>query len=357
MRINAGGLSELVIGREKEKITLKTYISLGQHCAIIAPRRYGKTTLANAVFEEIKDEYLIVKVDVFNASSVRELCLLLIDAVYHSRGITGFVKEAKDNIIELLSRFHLEVDDVKLGYDLLREKDENQLIQKAFSLAESFAQKYSKKVVVFFDEFGDIDRFGVDVIKKLRSIFQTHKHTTYVFAGSQTTVMNTIFLNKSNAFFNFAALMKIDKLAPSRAEEFLMTLAIKETTFDKNAVKMILDKTKAHPFYLTKLLQEAYISSVLAGTTVVCENDVEIGVAKILSDNSAYFENEWRQINCKKYKGLILKETIGIGIDQMYTLALSYKSQLLRELKDESILDDNKEFVDPFLEIWLRLRE
>ena len=49
MRINAGGLSELIIGRDNEIKTLKAYIELGQHCAVIGPRRYGKTTLVTPI--------------------------------------------------------------------------------------------------------------------------------------------------------------------------------------------------------------------------------------------------------------------------------------------------------------------
>jgi len=91
MKLNAGGLSFLVVGREKEIKTLKTYIGFSQHTVISAPRRYGKTTLANKVL----------------------------------------------------------------------------------------------------DEFGDIENFGQDFIKKLRSYMQTHKSIIYIFAGFQISEINS----------------------------------------------------------------------------------------------------------------------------------------------------------------------
>ena len=63
MELNEGGLSSLVIGREKEIQTLKTYMGFSQYTVITAPRRYGKTTLANRVLDDLKDDKSIKKFD------------------------------------------------------------------------------------------------------------------------------------------------------------------------------------------------------------------------------------------------------------------------------------------------------
>ncbi len=354
MRLNAGGLSTLVIGRDIEKRTLKAYIGLGQRTAIIAPRRYGKTTLVEAVLAELDKECLVIKVDVFSAGSIREFCYLLIDAVYHSIGITGFIKDAKDNVINMLSRLNIEAADIKVGYNLLREPDENELIRKTLDLTEEFAVKHGKKAVVFFDEFGDLVKFGEEFIKKMRSYFQKHKHAVYLFAGSQHSVMNDIFLSKENAFFNFASLMELDVLQESDATWFLDGLEIDGVGFGFEAKKMILSVCKNHPFYLIKLVQESYIDALIRAKQTVEAPNVESAVKKILSDNSAFFESEWRKINSKKYKGLIFKELCGTDIYGLDGIKPSYKSQIVKELINESVIDKNKKVTDPFLELWVR---
>ena len=354
MRINAGGLSELIVGRHNEVTTLKAYIQMGQHCAVVGPRRYGKTTLVNTVLSGLKKDHLVITLDVFNASSIRELCMLYIDAVYESHGVSHFIKHTKDALLDIASRFSLELQDVKLGYDALKEEDEAILIQKTFELAEVFAQRFHKKAVVFFDEFGDMERFGIDIIKKMRSIFQTHKHTVYVFAGSQASTMNTIFLDKSNAFFNFASIMKIGTLEGREISTFLTGLNIQASSLSLDASALIQTIVKGHPFYLIKLIQESYIASLLRGDTHIQTEDVEKAINKILFDNKSFFESEWSKINAKKHKGLILKELIGVAIEKNKELSLSYKSQLLKELKDQTIIDEEKKFVDVFFELWLR---
>lgn len=357
MRINAGGLSEIIVGRDKEQKTLSTYIKLGQHCAIVAPRRYGKTTLVNAVLKQLDtDKHLIIQLDVMSASSVRELCTQMIDAVYASHGVANFFKNVKDNVLDMLSRFNLDNEFVSIGYDILREPDESEMLKRAFGLPEMFAKQRNKKAVVFIDEFGELDKFGQNIIKKMRSYFQLHANVVYVFAGSQTSMMHQIFLNKDNAFFNFASIMRVGFIDENSAVHFLNSVRIDDAYLSSDAVSKVVAISKCHPFYMMKLLQEAFIDSVITGHEVIGENNVDEAVSKILSDNEPLFASEWDRINAKKHKGRTLKELLGIERGDNTPINASYKSQMIRELKEQSILNDNKAMTDPMFEQWLMKR-
>ena len=74
----------------------------------------------------------MITLDVLNTSSIKELCMLYIDAVYESHGVSHFIKQTKDALLDISFRFSLELQDVKLGYDVLKEKYESVLIQKTF---------------------------------------------------------------------------------------------------------------------------------------------------------------------------------------------------------------------------------
>jgi AAA+ ATPase superfamily predicted ATPase len=356
VRINAGGLSSLVIGREIEKKTLATYIELSQHCAIVAPRRYGKTTLVNSVLNELDESHLVIKLDLMAASSVRELCVQMIDAVYASHGVANFFKNVSENMLELISRFKLDTEYVSIGYDIIKEQDESSMLKQAFELPEIFAKKFNKKSVVFIDEFGDIDRFGVDLIKKMRSYFQQQSHSVYIFAGSQTSMMNKIFLDKENAFFNFASIMRIGFIDESDCKTYLKNLSINKVSFSSYAIAEILRITKGHPFYLVKLLQEAYIDFITKPPKKsISVKNVKLAINKILDDNAPFFVGEWERINKKKHKGRVFKELINISSPDTSLINSSYKSQMIRELKDESILNDDKTPADPVFAIWMNI--
>ncbi|MFH0709191.1 MAG: hypothetical protein V2A75_03200 [Pseudomonadota bacterium] len=357
MKLNAGGLSSVVIGREIELMQLDAYVSFGQHIAIIAPRRYGKTTLVNAFLDKQENEYLICKIDVFSASTIREFCEIYIDSIYKLDGVKNFVKHAKDNVMEIMGRFSLEYSDVKVGYDLLKEEDENELVRKTFDLAQSISLSKGKKLIAFFDEFGDLAKFGQDFIKKLRSYFQTHSNVVYIFAGSQQSVMDDIFLNSDNAFFNFATLMRIGRLSNESIEAFARELILNETIrFDNEAVIALIKSVNGHPFYTIKVLQEGYICFLMesSGELSISTNNIHQAIEKILFDNAIYFETLWQKLNSKKHKGSIVKELAVKGFKGGDKVSLSYKSQMIKELKDDGIIDEHKQFFDPMFLKWLQ---
>jgi AAA+ ATPase superfamily predicted ATPase len=357
MKLNAGGLSSLVIGRENDIDSLKAYIEFSQHVVLTAPRRYGKTTLVNKVLDDLKDDYLVVKVDLFEATSIKELCDIYLNAIYRSIGIVNFLNSAKKSIFSLIDKFSLsyEHEGIKLGYEISRESDESKLIERTFNFSNKFAKLFDKNMIVFFDEFGDVEKFGQEFIKKLRTYMQLHSNVVYVFSGSQASVMNNIFLDKQNAFFNFATLMNIDMLQEDTTVEFLKDLSINKKTLDNKAIDKIIKSTKLHPFYLIKTLQESYIKSLFASSKDINISHIKDAIKKILVDNNAYFESIWQSINYKKYKGMIFKSYCKKDRDILKTLKVSpsYKSQLIKELKLQSLLSNTMEPTDPFLCLWL----
>ena len=356
MELNAGGLSSLVVGRDDDIQILKSYIKFSQHTVLTAPRRYGKTTLVNKVLDDLKEEYLIVKLDIFEATNIEEICYNYLNAIYKSIGITNFLHKAKESIFSLLENFSLsyEHEGIKIGYEISKEQDTNKLVERTFHFANKFASLSDKKMIVFIDEFGDVEKFGQDFIKKLRSYMQTHENVVYIFAGSQTSVINNIFLNKENAFFNFATLMSIDMLENKSTLEFLKTLKIDDKIFSKDAISKLEESTNLHPFYLIKTIQESFIKALLNKSDTVELNHVEEGINKICADNNAYFESIWQKINHKKYKGSIFKAYCKDNNEiKQLKMSSSYKSQLTKELRDESLLSNDNKPTDPFLCIWL----
>ena len=360
MKLNAGGLSSLVIARQTEIKILKTYIALHQHTVLVAPRRYGKTTIVNKVLNDLKDDYLIVKLDVFEASNIKEICYAYINAIYKSVGITNFLYKTKESIFSLLDKFSLayETEGIKIGYEISKDDDLFSLVEKTFNLAEKFSKLHSKKMIVFIDEFGDIEKFGQDFIKKIRSYMQKHENVIYIFAGSQTSVMNNIFLNNENAFFNLASLMNIDVLEKKESIKFLKDLKIMDKTFNDESIEYLCASTKFHPFYLIKAVQESLIQSLLSQNDNISLENVKKAIDKILDDNNAYFESIWQKINYKKYKCSIFKSYCRNKEDiKKLDMNSSYKSQLTKELKQESILSKELNPTDPFLSLWLRSKD
>ncbi|MEA2049817.1 MAG: hypothetical protein U9O56_03725, partial [Campylobacterota bacterium] len=169
------------------------------------------------------------------------------------------------------------------------------------------------------------------------------------------SVINNIFLNKENAFFNFASLMNLNVLDTKSAIKFLEGLNIDDKIFTKEAISKLDKYTKFHPFYLVKTIQESYIKALIESSNIIQSNHIDEAIDKICDDNNAYFESIWQKVNHKKYKGAIFK---GYCKDKNSIKEIdmnkSYKSQLIKELREESLLFNDNTPTDPFLCIWLK---
>lgn len=152
----------------ENKQRLKAYIELGQHIAIISKNH----DFLDDILLQLQNKNLIFTIDLMNINSIPALTI-------EYAKMLGLCDVGKDDINE------------------------------ALNAVEQSAVKKNKKAIVVFYNFDMIYKFGEDIIKKMRSIFQTHKNTVYIFAGSQASVMNTIFLDKDNAFFYFASVMSL----------------------------------------------------------------------------------------------------------------------------------------------------
>ncbi|NQY22310.1 MAG: hypothetical protein HRT40_13600 [Campylobacteraceae bacterium] len=131
-----------------------------------------------------------------------------------------------------------------------------------------------------------------------------------------------------------------------------------DKTFNDESIEYLCASTKFHPFYLIKAVQESLIQSLLSQNDNISLENVKKAIDKILDDNNAYFESIWQKINYKKYKGSIFKSYCRNKEDiKKLDMNSSYKSQLTKELKQESILSKELNPTDPFLSLWLRSKD
>lgn len=133
-------------------------------------------------------------------------------------------------------------------------------IRRSFEFTEKIATKYKKHVIVFYDEFGELSHLGDRVIKLFRSVIQRHKQVSYLFAGSQETVMNEIFLDKSGAFYRFGELIYLKELNKKDLYQYIVETYPDVTTSkgglgDITIVDMLIDGLNGHPYYTAQAIK------------------------------------------------------------------------------------------------------
>lgn len=300
-----------LIGREKELSSLISYIKIGQSVVILAPRRLGKTSLILETIERVKPNFFTCYVDIFKITTIKGLAESIIDGVYVNKGLLSFVSNAKRNVVQLIKQVqaNLSLGDVEITLKLLGEKDEDLLFEHALNLPEEFSKKFKKPMVIFFDEFSDIMKLnGEKIIKKMRSIIQLQKNTTYIFSGSQEGLMKDVFVNSKSAFYRFARIMKIGNLEEKELAKYINdkfnSVKIK---IEPNALEYILKKLEGHPYCTQLVCQNLYFILLREQKKVAKLNFVQQAFRETFIEERTYIDEVWDRIKSRKDFGEVLR--------------------------------------------------
>lgn len=252
-------IKSLFINRSEQLKRLTHGLKQGKDYILIAPRRYGKTTLAEKILTQIHedDTHLTLHLDIMRYSgSVQSLAEGIIESCLNA---LGFVGKLKLWLKQIEFSFKLKIQYADLAIEPLLQMihqgdNENLLLEKSLQLIEKIAKKHNKKVIVFFDEFGELYALGEQVIKIFRSVIQLQKEVSYLFAGSQETLMQKIFVEKSGAFYRFGELVFLDTFD----HDEVLTLLI-QMNLSQEIIETILNTFKCHPYYTAKIIKDLII--------------------------------------------------------------------------------------------------
>lgn len=196
--------------------------SPGAKLLVYGPRRMGKTSaivVAKEAFEE--DGGAAVMADFSTASSVADLARRLLSAAGRALGTRW-----RDLATELAQRLEvslrLETDPATgfpvpvLGTQLRRQPVEDQYdtLGRLLDGLEEMATERGTHLAVVLDEFQEIHRFGGETAEwRLRGILQHHTRTSYVLAGSKSSLIRRM-VEQDRAFYKLADLLHFGPIDP-----------------------------------------------------------------------------------------------------------------------------------------------
>ena len=351
-----------LIGRESEINKIISLMQMGQSVVILAPRRYGKTSLVLEVLSRLKSsKNYTAFVDVFSSPTIPLLSTHIVEAVLKNHKLDSVFTKSRHSALGMVKNIKLKavLDDFEfiLGFSETNP-DRWQLLGESIDFVDHFAIKHQKSIYCAFDEFGDIKKLDGDNITKLfRSKIQQHKQSAYIFSGSHESVMNTIFINKNSPFFRFARIIKlgfIDKGAfKTKYLQYFNGFGI---SCENKYIDQILDFTLGHPYYSQLALQEIIIYNAF--------NNKLPGISelKLILENTErnYLEKTWEDVSKSKENVIALltltksnKKVYGLlndqGINAYRALQSLLTSGLIFKTPENAYL-----LTDPLLEFWIR---
>lgn len=322
-------LKELFIDRKSYLSNMISGLKSGKDYILIAPRRYGKTTLAQKVLNEISQDnsFLVIQIDFMRYSnSIESVAEAIIENCLNSLGFMGRLKLWL-NQVDFSLKLKVKYSDLEIEpilQSIKSKKAPEVLLEQALNLIEKIAIKTNKTVIMFFDEFGELQKIGEQVIRTFRSVLQTHKQANYLFAGSQETLMQNIFMDKEGAFYRFGELIFVKEFDRGEVIEILSG----EMNLDFDVIEAILNLFKCHPYYTSRIIKDI---KVLPKIVSSLSNFMDYISTTLIPSEMAYIELQ-RDILSQKAHALDI--IISLSMNQDLGALNVHRQSIHRTLKN-----------------------
>lgn len=290
---------EYFTDRHQEVKELISDIESGQNVVLISQRRFGKSSMVNRALAgmNIKSirldlEIISDEVDLANAYVKKALALSPFEK------LKTYIKTLK---IQPAMEYNPATGDINVSFspDAVNKAA---VVAESLELPEIIAKKQNKRIVVVFDEFQEIRRIAPNLEKKMRGVFQTHQNVSYIFIGSQESMIRDIFQEKKNPFYKFGR-QKVLSGIPEREMETFVLKRFSSAGIDATGiVKDILAFTGCHPYYTQQLCHELYIAHAQG---LFRREQINEAVANIITQHNSDYKRWWNALDTTERKIVI----------------------------------------------------
>ena len=358
-------LGEKLIGREEilEKI-IRLLIS-GQSVVLIAPRRFGKTSIVLEVLNRIKAQGLFTAyIDIFATPTKRILSEQITGSVLSNKKLHEAFSNFRKSFSSLMQQveFKQTIEDFEFILNFAeKNQDELTLLTNSIDFIEEFADKYSTQIICGFDEFGDIEKLnGEEIVKLFRSKIQLQQQASYIFSGSQESVMNKIFITSKSPFYRFAQVIQINEINPDIFKKYIREEFQKiSVSISDDALDRLMKFSKGHPYYtqlICKHLEYFIIFSQKSNIDIINVNEA---IEDAFWSEINYIEKLWEELSAGREQTQVLisiaKDTPSIY--KSLDLNQLNVSRALRKLKTKGVIRKEKQLyclIDPMLKYFIR---
>lgn len=208
---------EELIDRDAEAATLLDTASSGNNSRLVAPRRFGKTSLLQRVQRDAEhDGWMTVSVDFFGVLTAADIAER-IERAYAAqlRGRTASWFEGIRRALRPTLR--AGGGPVPAGVEVTLDAQADAPLLDRLALPRRLHERTGKRTLVIFDEFQDVLAARDRLDATIRSEIQHHGDAaSYVFAGSHVGMMRELFTDRRRAFYGQATPLELPLL---RAED------------------------------------------------------------------------------------------------------------------------------------------
>jgi len=367
-------LDDAFTDRASELKSLEADLRNGQNVALIAPRRYGKSSLVRRATQRLAATgVLVAEVDLMKTPTKEKLASALARSIYRDLAKGKAVKakeQAKDQLkmfagLRIAPVITVNPEDASFSFSFSTshaEEDIDATLERLFELPAQLAAEQKKRVVLYFDEFQEIIDIDPKLPTLMRAVFQEQPEVAHVYAGSKRDMMTRLFSHRNEPFYRSAKVMEIGLIPVGLFTRFVRA---RFDATDRGIADAVLDAlletTRGHP-YGTQELAYALWEEVPEGFTAQTP-DLEAALATVLRAENAHFTLLWEKIS--RAQRLVLQALAAepgrvqaSGYRATFSLpAASTVQRAIEALAGDELVarraDGAYEIIEPFLAEWV----
>ncbi len=350
------GIDDL-IDRDDETDALLAAAREGNNSRVVAPRRYGKTSLLRRVIGEAEaDGWTGVYVDFFGVLNLGEVAERIERA--YSTSLTGAAARWFDGVRRTLRpTLTAGAGPVSASAHLLPTTSS---LAERLDLPLRIHRKFGTRVLVVFDEFQEIVAAEGKADAILRAAIQHHGDAaSYVFAGSHVGMMTALFTDRRRAFYAQAQPVILGPLPVDACADFISTRFADTGKNVGEALGPLLDMTQGHPqrtvLVAHALWQELESGGTADAATLAAASD------RLLANLADEFRSLWTELpnGQRRVLAAIAQQQRPYARQSGASRGGAVRSSLQRLIdRGDLIVDSNARsghrVVDPLLAGWVR---
>jgi len=285
--------------REKETEHLIQAVTNARNIVIYSIRRMGKTGLIRHVFHRLgtTGEYYLFYIDIDQTNNVNEFLNKLVNSL-----IKNQPKRLYEKILDFLKQFRptLTFDPVTGQPEVEIKKTNAQQDTTSIESVLGYLEKLDKPVIIAVDEFQRITDYPEERVEAfLRSYIQHLGNVHFIFSGSSTHLLQSMFSDYSRPFYQSADLLNLKRLNRKTYADFILEhFELTGKVIETEVINAGINWADNHTFYVQ------YLFNMLwgAGIKDIVSKDIEAIQREIIMSRDSLYSNYRNLLTDKQYR-------------------------------------------------------
>ncbi|MCK4608707.1 MAG: hypothetical protein KAT71_04420, partial [Gammaproteobacteria bacterium] len=247
--------------RFEESKRLKNNILHGRHTLLLAPRRFGKTSLARHVIKHL--DISKTELDLFlllDAKAAGAKLLEGVKALINQLTINNpekWFRYLNDYFLQSKKRWVVGFKGVRL--EIIPEHKENVIdnILEGLNALEYLLVKKKQRAVFFIDEFQEIAKLEESRALEgvIRHFAQSSSHLSFIFSGSDWHMLAHMFEDEERPLYRLCDRINLGKIPENYYRDYLNAIAKKtwKRQMSDDVFKEIMNLSDRYPYYVNAI--------------------------------------------------------------------------------------------------------